>query len=562
MSSFMNSELVEDFEDVYDTNLERSEDPDGEDSMRYSNMMTISDGKSMTPSAPVEQNSLPSEVVAQNTTNYAILTKEELINYSESELIKINAEAVAKFNMKPKSVREYLISQKVIQGLPSEIASFIFHQPKLSKRRIGEYIGNEDSYNQAVCESLFALYKFSSSTLDSALRILMKEFRLPGEAQQIDRILEKFAISYHTQNSGVFLSSDTAYVLSFSLIMLNTDLHNHSIPVEKKMTLDQFIRNNRGINQGTDLPQPLLERLYYSVRDHEITMDEADLHESEVVAFMAPTKSGWLAKKSETTVVSLSQWKRHWFVLNDGCLYYFNQPSDEGPRCIIPLDNTQTNIGTGPLDFVITSASGDFVKASTVMEDGRMAQGRHPQFVFRGSSEEDRQAWVAVLQEESHRFRPLHDVFLRIREQERKQVDERRLVMPQPIASGWMRKRGAPTQSWKRRFFCLYPDFDGGGITLFYYVNQQVAQKMLDMGLQTQQGYLRMNAVKKVTVSSDLRWPFVEAHTEDRVWTFSPDEAENTLYWYYALQKASEPYTTTTNNSNTNISSSNNNSST
>ena len=283
--------------------------------------------------------------------------------YSPSELEEIYAEAVTKFNLKPKLVKEFLVSKRVIEGLPSEMAKFIFQQPKLSKRRIGEYIGNVEPYNQLVCESLFGLYNFAGTSLDAALRVLMKEFRLPGEAQQIDRILEKFAISYHTQNPGVFLSSDTAYVLSFSLIMLNTDLHNHSIAPDKKMTLEQFIRNNRGINNGQDVPQELLETLYKSVKEDEIRMDEADMYESEVVAFMAPTKSGWIFKRSDTV---LSHWKRHWFVLNDGCLYYFNAPSDEGPRCIIPLDNTKIAKGSGACEILITSASGDVVKSSKV----------------------------------------------------------------------------------------------------------------------------------------------------------------------------------------------------
>ena len=163
--------------------------------------------------------------------------------------------------------------------------------------------------------------------MDAALRVLMMQFRLPGEAQQIDRILEKFASRYHEMNPGVFLNADTAFVLAFSIIMLNTDLHNQSITPDKKMTLEQFVRNNRGINQGKDISKEVLEKIYISVRDDEIRMDEADMYESEVVAFMAPTKSGWLSKKSESI---LGHWKRHWFVLNDGCLYYFINPSDEG----------------------------------------------------------------------------------------------------------------------------------------------------------------------------------------------------------------------------------------
>ena len=48
------------------------------------------------------------------------------------------------------------------------------------------------------------------------------------------------------------------------------------------------------------------------------------------------------------------------------------------------------------------------------------------------------------------------------------------LPIPRPIAQGWMRKRADISTGWKRRYFVLFPDFDYGGITLFYYVNQQV----------------------------------------------------------------------------------------
>ena len=40
------------------------------------------------------------------------------------------------------------------------------------------------------------------------------------------------------------LSSDMVFILSFSTIMLNTDLHNKSI--KSHMTKEEFIRNHRG----------------------------------------------------------------------------------------------------------------------------------------------------------------------------------------------------------------------------------------------------------------------------------------------------------------------------
>lgn len=57
-----------------------------------------------------------------------------------------------------------------------------------------------------------------------------------------------------TRTSAPF--TDTCYVLSFAIIMLNTSLHNPN--VRDKPGVDRFISMNRGINEGGDLPEELL----------------------------------------------------------------------------------------------------------------------------------------------------------------------------------------------------------------------------------------------------------------------------------------------------------------
>ena len=64
--------------------------------------------------------------------------------------------------------------------------------------------------------------------------------------------MESFAQRYCQLNPDIFTNSDTCYVLSFAVIMLNTSLHNPS--VKDKPTIEQFISMNRGINDGGDLP--------------------------------------------------------------------------------------------------------------------------------------------------------------------------------------------------------------------------------------------------------------------------------------------------------------------
>lgn len=64
------------------------------------------------------------------------------------------------------------------------------------------------------------------------VRTFLNGFRLPGEAQKIDRLMEKFAERYVSCNPEAFKSADVAYVLAYSVIMLNTDAHNPQVKVK------------------------------------------------------------------------------------------------------------------------------------------------------------------------------------------------------------------------------------------------------------------------------------------------------------------------------------------
>jgi brefeldin A-inhibited guanine nucleotide-exchange protein len=57
--------------------------------------------------------------------------------------------------------------------------------------------------------------------------------------------------------------------------MLNTDAHNPQ--VKHRMTMADFIKNNRGINDDQDLPEELLSSIYDDIVNNEIRMkDEMD----------------------------------------------------------------------------------------------------------------------------------------------------------------------------------------------------------------------------------------------------------------------------------------------
>jgi brefeldin A-resistance guanine nucleotide exchange factor 1 len=59
-----------------------------------------------------------------------------------------------------------------------------------------------------------------------AMREVLETFRLPGEAQQISRVTECFAEIYFSAKPEGIKTQDAVYILSYSVLMLNTDLHN------------------------------------------------------------------------------------------------------------------------------------------------------------------------------------------------------------------------------------------------------------------------------------------------------------------------------------------------
>ena len=151
------------------------------------------------------------------------------------------------------------------------VASFLRHASGLDKAAVGEYLGAPGEEVAAVLRCYAGTFDLGGLPLDAALRLYLDGFLLPGEAQKISRCLEAFAQRYHDCNpGGAAADADSAYVLSYSLIMLNTDLHNPQ--VKTKMTRDQFVRNNRGTNAGADWPRTVLVAMYDAIAADAIRM--------------------------------------------------------------------------------------------------------------------------------------------------------------------------------------------------------------------------------------------------------------------------------------------------
>ncbi|KAG0686927.1 GDP/GTP exchange factor for ARF [Pichia californica] len=221
-------------------------------------------------------------------------------------------DCVKTWNEKPEKGLDVLKDKGFIKDSTDnkEVANFLLtNSGSIDKKKLGELLAKPAKIG--LLREFVGLLDFKNLRPDESLRLLLNYFRLPGEAQQIDRIVSTFNERYiecqdpdrvdkkdintdereletsetteveekekeeedvDDEEEKVLPDSDAMYVLSFSIIMLNTDLHNPN--VKKPMTLEDYQRNLRGCYKGRDFPHWYTEKMYNSIKEKEIIMPE------------------------------------------------------------------------------------------------------------------------------------------------------------------------------------------------------------------------------------------------------------------------------------------------
>eukprot|EP00055_Hartaetosiga_balthica_P011253 m.50500 g.50500 ORF g.50500 m.50500 type:complete len:1016 (+) comp7516_c0_seq1:171-3218(+) len=185
---------------------------------------------------------------------------------SKDQIQRLARLGVVHFNKNVKNGVKWLMDHEIID-CPPKFALFLKTERGLNKRRIGECLGENDALCINILKSFVASFQFDNIAYDVCLRQFLGSFHLPGEAQKIERILEEFAKHFHRSNPSIFSHVDTPFILSFSLVMLNTDIHNSAN--KNKMTRTQFIKNNSGIDDGNNLDSNFLNEMYTRIEKNE-----------------------------------------------------------------------------------------------------------------------------------------------------------------------------------------------------------------------------------------------------------------------------------------------------
>ncbi|KYO19261.1 IQ motif and SEC7 domain-containing protein 1 [Alligator mississippiensis] len=190
------------------------------------------------------------------------------------------------FNKKPEKGIQYLIERGFLSDTPVGVAHFILERKGLSRQMIGEFLGNrQKQFNRDVLDCVVDEMDFSNMELDEALRKFQSHIRVQGEAQKVERLIEAFSQRYCVCNAPLvrqFQNPDTIFILAFAVILLNTDMYSPSVKAERKMKLEDFIKNLRGVDNGEDIPRELLVGIYQRIQSRELRA--SDDHVSQVQA--------------------------------------------------------------------------------------------------------------------------------------------------------------------------------------------------------------------------------------------------------------------------------------
>jgi len=180
------------------------------------------------------------------------------------------------FNRDPKKGFQYLQHVGIFSTplVAHEVAMFFRHTSGLDKVVVGNFLGEKVDFNLAVLSAYCKCFDFGRLSLDEAFRLFLSTFMLPGEAQKIDRVVEAFSQAHYDQTNACdnkqFRHPDAVYSLAFGVIMLNTDAHNSQ--VKNKMTLAQFCKNMKGMNDKEDFPKEMLTDIFNSISEDEIVL--------------------------------------------------------------------------------------------------------------------------------------------------------------------------------------------------------------------------------------------------------------------------------------------------
>ncbi|KAI9780242.1 MAG: GDP/GTP exchange factor for ARF [Geoglossum umbratile] len=247
---------------------------------------------------------------------------------------KLIIRGATKFNEKQKAGIAYLASQNIIDNPdnPVSVVKFLKGTSRVSKKVLGEFLSKKS--NEIFLGAFLDLFDFSGKRVDEALRDLLESFRLPGESPLIERIVTSFSEKYCSNSTPEGIADkDAVYVLTYAIIMLNTDQHNPNLKSQNRMTYTDFSRNLRGVNGGQDFAPEYLQDIYDSIKTREIVLpdehDNKDAFDYAWKELLLKTESAGNLVLCDTNVFDADMFEATWKPVVATLSYVFMSASDD-----------------------------------------------------------------------------------------------------------------------------------------------------------------------------------------------------------------------------------------
>lgn len=210
--------------------------------------------------------------------------QEDLLAYRQNQIRKREqCDCVELFNRHPSTGLETAVETGV---LPSEsrhdAAQWMRFTRGLKKQSIGAFLGAVA--NESYLDAYVRTFNFEGLSFVQSFRLFLESFRIPGEAQIIERFMEKFSAHLYTFLGDEFQSSDVLFQVAYSTLMLNTDMY--STNVKAKMSREAFLKNTLGAIDERDRPtEQTLNHIYDEIAAAEVQL------QSQVVEHPLPLGS-------------------------------------------------------------------------------------------------------------------------------------------------------------------------------------------------------------------------------------------------------------------------------
>ena len=172
--------------------------------------------------------------------------------------------------------------QKIYKKLAKSVSLLIRYSNYVNIENLYEIMAESNPFSNLILKEYSKTYNFKGYNIIKAMNLFMSTFGLRGESYNIYNFICAFGSKYYEDNKeiykknrlnkdgkSVFFESD-AEVTSFaySIMILNTDLHNPN--VSNKMTVEEFIKNNKSSKLFKEVPDEYFKEIYQEIHDNEL----------------------------------------------------------------------------------------------------------------------------------------------------------------------------------------------------------------------------------------------------------------------------------------------------